>query len=94
METSLVCLHAVVYGHVQGVNFRYNTLLRAQRLRLTGWVRNQADGSVEVTAEGPRAAVEELLAFLHQGPPHAQVERVEVEWRPASGAFTRFDVRL
>jgi acylphosphatase len=94
METSPVGLHAKVYGRVQGVNFRYYTLQRAQRLRLTGWVRNQPDGSVEVRAEGPRTAVEELLAFLHQGPPHAQVERVEAEWLPASGAFRRFDVQL
>lgn len=92
METSLVCLHAQAYGLVQGVNFRYSTLQRAQRLRLTGWVRNQPDGSVEVMAEGPRAAVEALLSFLQQGPPHAQVERVEAEWLPASGAFRGFDV--
>lgn len=94
METSFVCLHAKVSGRVQGVNFRYTTLQRARQLRLTGWVRNRADGSVEVMAEGPRAAVEELLTFLHQGPPYAQVERVEVEWRPASGAFRHFDVQL
>jgi acylphosphatase len=92
MDTLSVGLRARVFGRVQGVNFRYSTLQRAQRLRLTGWVRNEPDGSVAVAAEGPRAAVEALLAFLHHGPPYAQVERVEAEWLPASGSFDRFDV--
>jgi len=94
MADSLARLHAVVHGRVQGVNFRYTTLHRAQALRLTGWVRNLPNGSVEVLAEGPRAALEQLHEFLRHGPPHAVVASVQAEWLPATAEFTRFDVHL
>jgi acylphosphatase len=86
-------LHAVVRGAVQGVYFRAATHTEAQRLGLTGWVRNQRDGAVEVTAEGPRAVLEQLLAYLHHGPPAARVTEVQPAWLPALGAFRRFEVR-
>lgn len=85
-------LHAIVHGRVQGVNFRYYTQLNAQALKLTGWVRNRPDGTVEVMAEGPRTALEQLLAFLGEGPSHARVDRVDVGWLPASGRFSQFQV--
>jgi DNA ligase D-like protein (predicted 3'-phosphoesterase) len=72
-------VRAVVRGAVQGVFFRETTLRRAQELGVTGWVRNAEDDSVLVHAEGEESQVEELLAFLREGPPHAQVEEVEVE---------------
>ncbi len=85
-------LHAVVHGLVQGVNFRYYTTLTAQALSLTGWVANRTDGTVEVVAEGPRPALDQLLGFLHHGPSHADVERVDAEWLAATGEFARFQV--
>lgn len=86
-------LHAIVHGRVQGVNFRYYTLQTANQLGLTGWVRNLPDRTVEVVAEGTPAALERLLAFLHAGPPSAHVTRVNAEWRAATGAFDRFEIR-
>lgn len=86
-------LHAVVYGLVQGVNFRAATQSEARRLGLAGWVRNRADGAVEVLAEGPRAALERLAAFLHQGPPSARVTHVDTEFRAASREFRQFEIR-
>jgi DNA ligase D-like protein (predicted 3'-phosphoesterase) len=74
-----VAIRASVRGGVQGVFFRQATVERAQELALLGWVRNQEDGSVAVHAEGPEPAVEELLAFLREGPPAAAVEAVESE---------------
>ena len=85
--------HAVVHGRVQGVNFRYYTLQTANQLALTGWVCNRPDRTVEVVAEGPPAALERLLAFLHSGPPSASVSHVEVQWRAAGGQFDRFEIR-
>ncbi len=85
-------LHAIVHGRVQGVNFRYYTQLQAQALDLVGWVANRADGTVEVMAEGPRPALDQLLSFLHEGPSHAHVERVDVDWLTSTGHFTRFRV--
>ncbi len=86
-------LHAIVRGIVQGVNFRYATRREAQRLLLTGWVRNRSDGTVEVIAEGPRAQLEGLLDFLRSGPPMAHVMGVEATWQPATGEFTAFEIR-
>lgn len=86
-------LHAIVRGIVQGVNFRYYTRREAQRLLLTGWVRNRSDGTVEVIAEGPRAQLERLLDFLQSGPPAAHVTGVEANWQPATGEFTAFEIR-
>jgi len=77
---------------VQGVFFRDTTRQRAKALGLTGWVRNLADGSVEVTAEGPRAALDSLLEFLHAGPAHAHVERVDTDWPAVTGEFAAFDI--
>src|SRR5205807_9329129 len=69
-----VRLHAIVHGDVQGVGFRYFVLRRAREARLAGWVRNRADGTVECLAEGPRAALEGLLADLRRGPGLAEVQ--------------------
>jgi acylphosphatase len=86
-------LHAIVRGRVQGVNFRYTTQAEAARLGLTGWVRNLRDGSVEVLAEGPRPALDQLHTFLQRGPPAAAVSEVRAEWSPATGEFRDFDLR-
>lgn len=87
-------LHAIVEGVVQGVNFRYYTQERAYRLHLTGWVRNRADGSVEVLAEGPRASLDQLLEFLRRGPPAASVTEVKEAWQAPTGEFARFEIRF
>jgi len=83
-------LHAQIYGRVQGVSFRFYTERRAIDLRLTGWIRNKVDGSVEVVAEGQQIDLEKLLKFLHQGPSGARVERVEHQWQQATGEFRDF----
>ena len=86
-------LKAKIYGHVQGVFFRDTTRRIAQRHNLTGWVRNEADGTVQVVAEGAEPALRELVAFLQEGPTAAYVERVESEWTEATGEFSGFRVR-
>ena len=92
-QSSQSRLHARIYGLVQGVFFRDTTRQQARALGLTGWVRNEADGSVEVIAEGLRADLETLLQFLRQGPSHARVDRVEADWAAATGEFSSFNVR-
>ena len=86
-------LHAVVNGRVQGVSFRYFVLEQAAGLDLKGWVRNRWDGSVEVTAEGSRLKLDQLLQALRQGPSMAHVEDVDFEWLEAKGEFPGFSVR-
>ena len=90
---NLARMQAIVHGRVQGVNFRYYTQRRASSLDVTGYVRNVWDGTVEVVAEGPREALEELLAFLRVGPRAAMVTQVDTEWPVPTGAFTHFEVR-
>ncbi len=88
-------LRAIVRGRVQGVNFRWYTRERAVELGLTGWVRNLWDGrSVELVAQGRTESLQELVRFLHRGPPSARVDEVEVDWQQASGEFDRFEVRF
>ena len=86
-------LIARVYGHVQGVFFRDTTRRHAQRLQISGWVRNEPDGSVEVVAEGQKEALEQLVAFLEKGPPSARVKRVDVKWSDALGDMDGFRIR-
>jgi acylphosphatase len=81
-----------VTGLVQGVFYRQATAQEASRLGLSGTVRNLSDGSVEVEAEGPRSAVEALVAWCRRGPPAAQVEGVEVAWGSPAGTAGPFTV--
>jgi len=78
---------------VQGVSFRYFVLEQAMELDLVGWARNRWDGSVEVTAEGSRIKLEQLLHALRQGPPMARVEEVDFTWLEPTGEFVGFNVR-
>ena len=85
-------LHATVHGDVQGVGFRYFVQRTAARLGLTGWVRNNDDGTVELVAEGARDKLDELRGALERGPLMAHVDRVDSEWSNATGALRGFDL--
>lgn len=86
-------LTATVIGRVQGVGFRWWVRTAADRLALTGWVMNSLDErSVELVAEGPSAALDQLERLLQQGPPGAVVDRVEANRSPASGSYGRFQI--
>lgn len=68
-------------GRVQGVCYRASTVDEARGHGLTGWVRNLADGSVELEAQGEAERIEQLLAWCAHGPPAARVTGVAVEDR-------------
>ena len=72
-------LHVRVTGVVQGVGFRWFVREKARRLGLSGWVRNLADGSVEVVAAGDPGQIDLLLGELKKGPPGAIVDAVQPE---------------
>ncbi len=78
-KASLAAVRVVVRGKVQGIGYREATRTRAHELGAMGWVRNGEDGEVLVHAEGPEAAVDELVAFLREGPAAAQVDDVKTE---------------
>jgi acylphosphatase len=72
-------VRCVVAGHVQGVYYRAATAEQAARLQLDGWVKNLADGRVEVVAAGEPAAIAALTRWLWEGPPAARVDAVYIE---------------
>ena len=86
-------LSAEVTGRVQAVGFRHFTRKKASALGLSGWVKNEGDGSVRLEAEGPRDALEDLLDAVRQGPRTASVENVSASWQSADGAFDGFEVK-
>jgi len=85
-------VRATVRGGVQGVGFREATVERASGLGVLGWVRNEADGTVVVHAEGADEAVDGLVEWLGEGPRGAVVEGVEVERGKVEG-HEQFAVR-
>ena len=70
-------LHVVIRGRVQGVGFRWFVREQGRLLGVRGWVRNRADGGVEVSADGDPTKLESLRAQLREGPPGAVVTKVE-----------------
>ena len=91
-DTSSTATRAVVRGAVQGVGFRDATVARARELGVLGWVRNLPDGTVQVHAEGAPEAVQQLVAFLGEGPHGARVDDVTVAHAKVEG-HEQFAVR-
>jgi acylphosphatase len=83
-----------IRGFVQGIGYRYYCYRAARSLGLTGWVKNNPNGSVLVMAEGDRSLVEELIKELKIGPPSASVTDVDVAWTEHTGRFRNFDISI
>lgn len=90
--TTVLARRGLISGRVQGVYYRESTRQQAQRLDVSGWVRNLADGRVECHLEGTAEALKELELWLWQGPEAAQVTAVELADAAVEG-FTDFQVR-
>jgi acylphosphatase len=90
---SLKRVHVIVEGRVQGVFFRAYTRDEAQRLQLSGWVRNVHDGTVEAVIEGEAETVDRMIAWFYQGSPMSLVTDVRVSEEEPSGVETGFEVR-
>ncbi|PSQ33970.1 acylphosphatase [Halobacteriales archaeon SW_12_69_24] len=84
--------HVFVSGTVQGVYYRANTREQARERDVDGWGRNLADGRVEAVFEGPRARVEAMVEWCHEGSDRADVDDVDVEYGQPTGE-TGFEVR-
>jgi acylphosphatase len=90
--SEMTALHVMVYGRVQGVNYRRFTQRQAIQLGLQGYVRNLPDRSVEVHAEGERKQLEQLLEILQKGPPGARVDTLKTDWLECTGKYHDFSV--
>ncbi|UCD65182.1 MAG: acylphosphatase [Candidatus Zixiibacteriota bacterium] len=91
---SSVAAELNIRGIVQGVGFRYFCYRRALELNLSGWARNNPDGSVSAHVEGARGDIEAYIADLKVGPRSASVQDVRVQWADFTGRYDRFDITV
>ena len=82
-----------IRGQVQGVNLREAFRQRADQLKLTGWVRNRLDGTVEAIVQGEAFAIDSIVEWARLGPPTARVDSVDVESAEDEGDYDSFDKR-
>ncbi|MFZ0043058.1 MAG: acylphosphatase [Solirubrobacteraceae bacterium] len=92
MSADTIRKHLVVHGKVQGVFFRDSVREKAENEGVSGWVANRDDGAVELVAEGPTEAVEEVINYARRGPASAHVERVDEHDEDPQG-LDGFEVR-
>jgi acylphosphatase len=85
-------VHVIVSGDVQGVGYRYTLRMVAADAGVAGWVCNRRDGTVEAEVEGTPEQVDEVLAWMAEGPPGARVDGARVTDAAATGE-TGFEVR-
>ena len=85
--------HAIISGSVQGVFFRMETQRAAEKIGVSGWVRNRTDGKVEALFEGDGERVNAVLKWCEKGPPHAVVTGVDVKWQDSADEFKNFEIR-
>ena len=88
-----VRVHIFVSGLVQGVFFRQGTKNRAEKLGLTGWVRNLPDGRVEIVAEGEKEKIEKLIDWAKKGPIFAKVGNLEFQFENYQAEFKNFEIK-
>lgn len=87
-------VRAVVHGDVQGVGYRNFARRMALARGVAGYVRNLADGTVEVVAEGERPALLSLIEALRRGPSSADVDDVACTWEAYTGTLGTFTIRF
>ena len=86
-------VHAIISGRVQGVFFRMETMRAAQRIGVSGWVRNLRDGNVEAVFEGDETRIDAMINWCKEGPPHAHVTDVKVDFEKYTGEFDSFEIK-
>ncbi len=83
----------IVSGKVQGVFFRQSAKKEADKLGLVGWVRNDADGSVEALVVGSKEKLDQFIAWCKNGSPAAKVGKVEEQWADRDEEANSFEIR-
>ena len=85
-------MHLIITGRVQGVCFRIATKKEAEKHKLFGWVKNKKDGTVEAVFEGEKQKVDSMINWCRQGPPGADVFKLDVELEVFTVEFDRFEI--
>jgi acylphosphatase len=86
-------IRLVVHGSVQGVGFRFAACEAAAECSVRGWVRNLADGSVEIVAQGSPHAVARMTTWAQRGPRYAAVDRIQIETLQGLSGLDTFEIR-
>jgi acylphosphatase len=87
-------LNIRITGVVQGVGYRYFVSRRATEYGLRGWVKNHADGSVQIDAIGAKGHLEDFLKYVRIGPPGSRVAGVTTQWHEDEPEYAGFDIRF
>jgi acylphosphatase len=82
----------VVQGRVQGVGFRWFVQNEAEKLKINGYVRNMANGDVEVFAEGDDDHLKQIIRRVNEGPPFSRVNDMLTEWHDYKGRYQSFEI--
>lgn len=85
--------HLMIRGFVQGIGYRKWARKEAQKLGLSGWVRNLPDGSVEALLQGSQKDIKEMIALCKKGPFMSEVENVDVVWENQKETIPDFSIR-
>ena len=87
---SIIRKHIKFYGRVQGVNFRYTSSNIARKLGLTGWVRNEYDGSVEMEAQGKSELINQLIEEMKNVSNYIVIDNIEQKVIPIKEGESEF----
>lgn len=82
-----------IHGNVQGVGFRYGVKFFSNNHGISGWVKNENDGSVSVAAEGEDGDLHQLLDYCYNGVLNAEVIAIDVTWDREIGGFDGFEIK-
>ncbi|MHB9031000.1 MAG: acylphosphatase [Candidatus Latescibacterota bacterium] len=87
-------VHMIARGRVQGVGFRFFVREKAARLGVKGWVKNRADGSVEIHAEGKKEILDDFIDIVREGPRFGRVFDLDADWVDPEGNFVSFSIEF
>ena len=87
------CKKVLISGKVQGVFFRMETRKAAEKIGVTGYVKNRSDGSVEAVFQGTPDQVAQMEKWCHTGPPASRVDQVVTENMPSAPDYSTFEIR-
>lgn len=82
-----------IFGQVQGVGLRHAIFAMARQLKLTGWVKNLADGTVEVLAQGQEKELKKIISWIKTGNGYAEIKKIEEHWQQIDETINDFEIK-